>query len=327
MNSFLKRELSRGNKVASLLLAALLLATQPVAATGQESGKGSTLPSTKNTGPARLNNYRSLVSSPAVIEDSKRSEGAFAHARYLVKNYSREIRSGTLGANASTEDSTNRWYSREGHAAAHIGSIAYPLATVADKQSWAIDKWMTDPIQRLQLLGPQPRLVGYGEYCENGVCVAVLTTSISFVSWIEQMKQRARPLAFDKLSRSPIKFPPNRATVALRELSSDRNSALAACPEYKAPTGLPITLQFPGMIDTNLSAYSVTKNGKPIQACGFGATSYTNGDPKMQNDVRSLLKAYGAVVIIPREPLLPGATYAISAKVNGRRFAWSFKVK
>ncbi len=283
-------------------------------------------PGPSNPAIDRLNQYRNLVHSPAAIPAAPQyEEAATAHARYLVKNYASEISSNTdsLGAKEHTEDRKNPWYSQQGMNAAPANRIEYSVG--ANKPGWAIDKWMADPFQRLTLLDPGTSNVSYGEYCENGVCAGVFGT---FTSFGNMLGRSLGTSGIDKVASSAMEFPPNHASTELRELSDlpTNKYTLAPCEGYKAPTGLPITLQFPQPIKTNLLAYSVTRKDRPVEACGYGATNYKSSDAKAQKAMEGLLTFFGAVVIIPRQPLQPG-TYAISAKVNDHRFAWSFTVK
>src|SRR5208337_1870722 len=39
-----------------------------------------------------------------------------------------------------------------------------------------------------------------------------------------------------------------------------------------------------------------------------------------------LLKAYGAVVLMPRAPLKPGHAYSVSITADSKRYDWSFRV-
>jgi hypothetical protein len=301
-------------------------ATPSARASAGPSAQEDNQPGPSNPSIDRLNQYRKLAHSPAAVPAAlKYEKAATAHARYLIKNYASEIKSNTdsLGAKEHSEDRKNPGYSLEGMTVAPADRIEYSVG--ANTPGWAIDRWMVDPFQRFTLLDPGTRNVSYGEYCENGVCAGALGAITSFA---DMFSRRSRDITIDKVASSAIEFPPNQASTELRELPDlpTGQYTLAPCEGYKAPTGLPITLQFPRSIKTDLSAYSVTRNGRTVAACGYGATSYKSSDAKAQKATEGLLTFFGAVVIIPRQPLEPGR-YAVSAKVNGRRFAWSFAVK
>ncbi len=269
-----------------------------------------------------LNHYRQLIRSAPVKENPYPNIGKSlsAHARYLFKNYPNELRSSTLQNKGQSEDSANRWYNRDSARVAPYGITVYTAGP--KKEGWAVDKLIVNPIPRLQLLDPTTQNIGYGEYCEQAECTGVFTIASDVFG---KLYWTARRVPFKEQLKSAIEFPSNRAVVDLHELSADQH-LLASCPAYGIPVGLPITIQFPRPAETNLSAYSVTKNGQRLEACGYGATSYKNSDPKVQQDMRKLLTMYGAAFIIPRKPLAPG-NYVVSATINDHRFAWSFKVK
>jgi len=269
-----------------------------------------------------LNHYRKLVRDAPVTENPypNLSKDLSAHARYLLKNYPNELRGSTLKEKGQGEDSTNRWYSKESARVAPYGIPVYSAGP--EKEGWAVDKIMVNPLQRLQLLDPATTNIGYGEYCEQGECVGILTISTDILG---KLYWTSRRVPFQQQLKSAIEFPSNRAVVDLHELSTDQH-LLASCPAYSVPVGLPITIQFPRPAELNLSAYSVQENGHPVQACGYGSTSYNNPDPKVQENMRKLLAMYGTAFIIPRKPLIAG-NYAVSATINDHRFTWSFKVK
>jgi hypothetical protein len=269
-----------------------------------------------------LNHYRKLVRDAPVTENPypNLSKDLSAHARYLLKNYPNELRGSTLQEKEQSEDSTNRWYSRESARVAPYGIAVYSAGP--EKEGWAVDKLMVNPIQRLQLLDPATTNIGYGEYCEQGECAGVFTISSDILG---KLYWSSRRVPFQKQVKSAIEFPSNRAVVDLHELSADQH-LLASCPAYSVPVGLPITIQFPRPGEINLSAYSVMENGHPVQACGYGSTNYNNPDPKVQANMRKLLAMYGTAFIIPRKPLIAG-NYVVSVTINDHRFVWSFKVK
>ena len=58
----------------------------------------------------------------------------------------------------------------------------------------------------------------------------------------------------------------------------------------------------------------------------FSETSYTNPDPVQQSLGRGILASRDAIVLIPRQPLTPGARYTVSLTVDGVPYGWSFQV-
>jgi hypothetical protein len=76
-------------------------------------------------------------------------------------------------------------------------------------------------------------------------------------------------------------------------------------------------------------AYSFSENdgrGAPLPSCVFTAATYTNPDPTTQALGRALLSPRDAIVLIPRAPLKPGSSYAVSLKVDWEIYSWTFDV-
>lgn len=268
----------------------------------------------------RLNHYRLLSGLGPVHEDTALSAGGFAHARYLVKNSSAMIRAGTLGAEMHNEEPGKPWYSVEGLRAARSGDIEQwwgPAPGSRPASGWAIDEWIASTWHRMWILNPRLREVGYGEYCENGSCVAVL----------DVLSRLGRAGFAPAAAPAPIEFPPRGAAMRMNELGDEWPDPLSSCDGYTAPVGLPITLQLGSMIPARLSAYSLTRgtDRQTLEACGFDASSYVNSGSADQSRARDILSELGAVVVIPRGPLAPG-DYTVEMTVNGRSYTWQFSV-
>ncbi|MBF6558791.1 MAG: hypothetical protein IVW56_00775 [Candidatus Binataceae bacterium] len=60
--------------------------------------------------------------------------------------------------------------------------------------------------------------------------------------------------------------------------------------------------------------------------CAFDSHSYLNPDRDAQEYGRWTLRSSGAVVLIPREPLIRGAQYSVSITVQGHTYAWTFRI-
>ncbi len=258
----------------------------------------------------RINYYRRMAHLPAVTEDPSLSDGDFKHSRYLVK---RMIRTGaaSVGAEAHSEDPSDPWYTPEGLRAAQSSDVqqAGEFSGVD-----GVDAWINIPLHRLSILNPYLLSVGYGYYCESRNCAAALGSKPSFP------RTGAGP--------SPVEFPPDGTSVPIGAFSGlEWPEPLTSCPGYNAPAGYPITLQFDGRLVPQLSAYSVSRDGKPIEVCGFDSSNYTNPDTSTQAWARNVLRGFGAVVLITREPLAHQATYQVSVTASGQTYAWNFAVK
>ncbi len=269
-----------------------------------------------------VNWYRRQAGLEPVVEDAKLSAGDANHARYIVKNYfTGPNPTRPVGIAMHQESPGNAWYTPEGAKAAVSSDVgeftSMGLAVRKDwLPSWAVNEWVGIPFHRLPILNPALRRVGYGEDCaSNGSCAYAL-----------DVEQGRDPMPMGKLYPNAIEFPAPDSTLYMSSLANEWPDPLAACPGYARPAGVPITIQLGSFVKPKLMTYSLTRDGQPLEVCGFDANSYANPDATSQKAGRDSLYGYGAVVIVPRKPLVPGATYQVSATVDGRNYAWSFHV-
>lgn len=287
------------------------------------AGSSSTAASEDGAAPqwlARLNHYRAMVGLAPVSDDSVLSKGERDHARYLIRNYGEMIRKGiNIGAAMHTEDPARPGYTPVGLRAARNSDVDERAGSgPPSSANWAIDDWMTGAFHRLNLLNPGLGTVAYGESCDKATCVAALNV----------LSGDERSAALSGPGRAPLRFPPPGATVDIGPLAGEWPDPLSACPGYRAPAGLPITLELGStMAAARLASYRLVRNGRTparLDACGFDAATYASPDPVARRRGRDILRAFGAVVVIPRSPLAKGAGYAVSMTVNGREYKWSF---
>jgi len=285
----------------------------------------------------RVNYYRAMAKLPPVVEDPALSKDDLAHATYLVKNFRYKIEHGGLGAEMHTEDPADpgftkagleagqgsvmdEWYIPDGVSADAHGS-ADPDEWAAERSpgspEWSIDGWMSLPFHRMPLLNPRLASAGFGVFCESGACASGLN--------LLGGSRRGRP----GVSTTPIEFPSDGATIAMRSFANEYPDPLTSCPGYEPPSGVAITLQLGADIDSHLGEYSLKRiatNGNPValDACGFDSTSYSNPDANSQQLGRAVLRNYGTVVVIPKSPLAKGAKYAVSITANDKKYDWTF---
>ncbi len=288
-------------------------------------GEGAAPASTESGGgPAWLravNHYRTMSGLPAVGVDRTLSAGSLAHARYLVKNGGSVEKAAMLGAEIHNEEPGNPWYSAEGLHAAQSGDVEQwwgTSPTARPPMTWAIDQWVGSTWHRMAILNPRLREVGYGEYCERGACAAVL-----------DVLSRLGGAGFTRADApAPIQFPPDGATVHLDALGQEWPNPLASCAGYGLPAGLPITLQLGAMVPARLAAFSLRhdSDSQILEACGIDALSYINPVASDQARGREALTDFGAVTVIPREPLAPGH-YTVEMTVSGHSYTWRFSIR
>ena len=267
---------------------------------------------------ARINMYRAMDQLPPLANDPALTQGDQDHAVYLIKNFARAIRDGSAqSADIDNESPAMPFFSKKGRLAA-LHSEANFVFGAHQSSETAVDWWMQGPHHRMQLLNPDLERIGYGYYCEEGLCAQIVDVADGI------LKQPVDP---DK--RSAIEFPPANSTLSLNELPHESPDPLAACPGYAYPVGLPITFEIGSFVGAKLDAYSIAKKDDPhvpaIEACGYDAYSYRNEARSQMGVVVGGLKAFSGVVVIPKHPLEPG-NYRASVTVNGSEYSWSFAI-
>ncbi|HVN27888.1 MAG TPA: FHA domain-containing protein [Candidatus Binataceae bacterium] len=266
---------------------------------------------------SKLNEYRQSTGLPEVTEADALSKGDANHARYVVANQAAMLRSGNLNASIHDEDPSRPFFTPEGKNAGELSDVdgVFTDPPQNNGPSWAIENWITGPFHRMWLLNPALHRVGYGQYCEKGLCAAALDIHSG--------------AAGDSQFTSPVMFPADRSTIRNGTFTADEvewPDPLASCG-YHAPTGLPITLQIGGAAPAHLESYSLKRNGKEVATCAFDASSYKSADKVAVERVRKQLAQFGAIVMVPKEPLAPGAMYTVQIFASGQTYSWWFGVE
>jgi hypothetical protein len=263
----------------------------------------------------RVNYWRTLAGLAAVSEAPDLSAAAVEHARYLVKHVVEGKGDELSGAGAHTEDPSDRWYTPGGLAAAQNADISTPCRDcMISSGPEHVDDLLAVPFHRLRILDPAAARIGFGSYTEAGLQGAVLYFPV--------------PIEGADSFTAPIEFPPNGARVGLAVYQSGEwPDPLSSCPGYTPPTGLPITLELGRELAVNVTDHSLQTSGQTLASCVFSASTYNNPDQATETEAREILKNWGAVVLIPRQPLISGRTYVVSISANGGIHNWSFSVE
>ncbi len=175
---------------------------------------------------------------------------------------------------------------------------------------------MTAPFHAVGMLDPELLKAGYGSYREAdggfqmGATLDVLRGLGAIPSGVT----------------FPIMWPANGKTTQLRAYTGgEMPDPLTSCAGYTAPAGLPIILQLgSGSLTPMVTASSFSQAGTLLQQCVFSEATYANPNLSDQNLGRGVLNSRDAIVLIPRMPLTPGATYSVSITANSKTYRWSF---
>ena len=182
----------------------------------------------------------------------------------------------------------------------------------------AVEIWMEGPFHRPQIVNPDLRQAGFGEYCEGIVCVSAL----DWRSDLPLAPPGGRPLA------QPLEVPPDGVTVKSGGFTPEWPDPVTSCAGYSS-VALAITLQLGMHVPAKITDASVTQTtgaaaGTKVATCAYDSEGYTNPDMVTQTKGRRVLSSFGEVAVIVRDPLARGETYRVTMTVNGKPYAWSF---
>jgi len=255
---------------------------------------------------AELNAFRAGAGLPPVSENPTLSAEDAQHAQYTVQT----------GQPRHTQDLRSPFYSAAGQRAAQNSNVYATTDSQASDES-AIRSWMLGPFHAAGMLDPRLKQVGFGSFREVGGTVK-MAAALNVLSGLD----------FSVKASYPVIWPANGQSVSQVAYSGNEYpDPLASCPGYQAPSGLPLIVQLgAGSVTPQVTAISFTRDGQPLQACIFDETSYANPDPAAQALGRKALTMRDTLVLIPRLPLEPGATYTASITTNGQTITWSFSV-
>jgi hypothetical protein len=254
-----------------------------------------------------VNYYRAMANLPAVAGNLDWAYGNELHGRYSVKN----------DILIHDEDPANAWYTAEGQQAARSSNLVGGFDPDGAFDS-SIDVWMQAPFHAIGILDSELNTVGYGEYSETD------GQGLQFAAGLDVLRglgTAQAPVTF------PIMWPAPDTNIPLNAHWGEYPSPLSSCPGYTEPSGLPLLLQIGlGELTPDVTVHSFRRDGADYEHCVFDETSYVHPEDASQELGRSILDIRDAIVLIPREPLVPGATYHVSITVNGSKVEWSFTV-
>ena len=302
-------------------LCAIAIAVAGCSAQTSQPGQG-VAPNTA-TSPAwlnELNRLRNTGGLKPVEDDPVLSRDCVAHAQYLVEQGPTTVAQfedykASIGLAAHHEDPSSPHYSAAGAECAAGGKEAVGFSQSNDV-AWGRDPindldglFYDAPFHRLSLLAPWATVAGFGTYGNYPRRVGTLA--------LRGEGGIGSPL---------ILFPTDGSTVPVGQIHSfEAPDPLSSCPGYKVPIGLPITIQLGSGYRGRMQSYSLHGPAGAVETCAFDWLTYRNPDAATQADAREILRAFGAIVLIPRQPLANGV-YKVAISTGRQNFAWSFTV-
>lgn len=258
-----------------------------------------------------VNYHRALARLGPVTENPTWSEGDRQHACYMVQN-------DYVGHSQNT---ALPCASADGAAAAEQSNVR--ATTYLDApDSAAVDYWMQTPFHSVAILDADLGEVGFGSFREAG-------SGWQYAAALDV--GRGLDDQFSEGTTFPVMWPGDGSTTYLRAFPGyEWPAPLPHCGYggYEDRAGLPLILQLgPDSVTPEVTAHALTMNGTPVEHCVFDETTFSHPtDPGQQWTGRIILNVRDAVVLIPRDPLTPGATYTASVTANGQTHTWSFAV-
>ncbi|MCW5863569.1 MAG: CAP domain-containing protein [Anaerolineae bacterium] len=252
-----------------------------------------------------VNRFRASAGVPPLLENTAWSLDAFDHSRYMA--YTGDL--------SHSQDVNSPYFSRTGMAAAENSNIAAGYSS-SEPFQWAFNYWMSAPFHALPIIDPQLAATGFAEYRSPDALLGATATL--------DVRRGLGPLPAGVVY--PIRYPGDGAsTWVLRYSLPEFPEALSTCPGYQQPTGAPIILQLgDGSLTPHVTATSLARDGQYLAHCWFDETTFTHPNEFRQRSARTILDQRDAIVIIPQEPLLLDATYAVRIDANGQTYTWSF---
>lgn len=253
-----------------------------------------------------FNHVRAMAGLTAVPEKYPLTTGSELHSQYMVMNDE---------AASHSEDINNPYYDPAGQQAAKNGNLFATSQTEAN-YVWGVNFWVSAPFHLIRMLSPRMQSVGYGDFVGSG-------GGINMAAVIDVGSDRSNT---SPDVTYPIFFPGDgSATWVVRHSLYEWPDAVGSCPGYARPTGAPIIVQLgDGSLTPLVSSFTLSMDGKVLDACLFDETSYRNADSYAQGVGRTVLGEQDAVVILPRQPLAADAEYTVQLVANGQTFTWSF---
>jgi uncharacterized protein YkwD len=252
-----------------------------------------------------LNSYRAIAKLPAAVEDSSLNDGCRKHALYIVKTNRLE----------HAEDAASPWYTPEGEATAKA-SVLTAGTRVDTRDESSIENWISTPFHALPLLDPALARAGFGSYRESD-------GGWQWAAALRYMNESVPPTV-----SFPIAFPSEGSVMPLTEFRCcEAPDPLAHCG-YGQTAGAPIILQLgPDAAPPSVTSHSLLLGDTPVDHCIFDESTFTSPNASHQSLGRLLLNIRNhAIVIMPRQALVPGGRYTVSIQDGATEHKWSFTV-
>ncbi|GAA6732706.1 CAP domain-containing protein [Thermus brockianus] len=283
---------------------------------------------------AALREWRARAGLPGVEEDPEWAWRGWLHSRYAVMNYPDNL--------PHDEDLAQPFASEGGQGAGRIGNEWGYLYKWNGQPYWRPDQvpvnwWIAAPFHRFNLVYPWPLRVGSGTYRDVGPVPGYgdgfgrsRSTFPNLSPWTSTSPVREVlfpspgmrvPLGTYQGRESPNPtYPCSHPTAPAKPpfltqggLTWDDGQGVV-----RVPIGFPITLMTFAQADTEVLEARVVRlsDGAENPVCAYGSLQYWEDREFWRDGALKGLRAYGAVVVLPHNPLTPGAEYEVHLKAR-----------
>ncbi|WP_240695251.1 CAP domain-containing protein [Thermus caldilimi] len=303
------------------------------------------IPSEGQGAVAALREWRARAGLPGVEEDPEWAWRGWLHSRYSVMNGASRL--------PHDEDLSQPFSSGEGRSAGRVGNEWGSLGLQNGRASWSPDQspvnwWIAAPFHRFGLIYPWSLQVGSGIYRDvlpwNGVIFGHTRATLPYFSSSSTPNPGVQEVPFPVPGmRVPVASfdgyeNPNPAYPCLHpEVPRQRPFFSQPGIDWNAsglrPFGFPVTLMTFARADTEVLEARLVRvsDGAVNPVCAYGSLQYWDDRDFWRNAALSILNDLGAVIVLPREPLTPGAEYEVylKARIGSQVWekTWRFQVE
>jgi hypothetical protein len=246
-----------------------------------------------------LNAWRTASHVDPVTENTAWSAGDAAHSKYIVET-------GDFGHD---EDNGGPFATVDGLAAGLAGNVA-ASGDASKTDRGFIEQWITAPFHAAGMLDSHLATTGFGSYRRADATPWRAAATLDVI--------RGRTPGFPLLATT---FPGYNSVLPVAQTSyrgGESPDPLAPCSGYEdggINTGVPLFALLPAAPNAGTLTASLTRQESvdiPVASCAYDETSYTNADPNAQTLGRAVLAGRHQVIVVPKLPLAPDATYHVS---------------
>jgi hypothetical protein len=255
----------------------------------------------------QVNSYRSIANLPVVYPDPALSAADRSVAEYEAKNLTMLTHDLSSAPNAPP---------------AAVTAAAQSVLHQLPDDNQAVWEWLSDVFHGIEFIDPRLKTVGFGSYHA--------TANTGYLDHVQALNTQAG-LDFNVQPKFPVMWPAEGSTSPFTTYCNEFPDARSQ-GGYQGPAGQPIFCLAGGNFSPPVQS-SLKRDGIDVDFCEMDASNYTTWptESKWQDLARNILGSRGAIVLLPKDPLVNG-TYTVSITQGGPRvpgqveYAWSFTV-